>query len=186
MAGKKSDSMVSIRPAKVKDASIFAEVFVRAWQKGDRGIRPDWFLDALSVTGYFRSWKQRLSEMPANEVSFVAELNGALVGFLHGKPADPHGLERVVELGLLNVHPDYWSHGVGSALLKAFVDWAIQRGAGKMILWVASANSRARGFYERHGWTADGTVRMVGAELYGVPVEESRYRRELSRTRGPQ
>jgi hypothetical protein len=44
---------------------------------------------------------------------------------------------------------------------------------------VLSTNARARGFYERMGWRADGETR---AETIGVEVEETRYSLDL---RGP-
>ena len=35
------------------------------------------------------------------------------------------------------------------------------RGATRARLWVLELNGRARSFYERHGWRADGTSRVV-------------------------
>jgi hypothetical protein len=40
-------------------------------------------------------------------------------------------------------------------------------------LWVAEANPRARRFYEREGWTADGGVKIE--EFGGRPLREVRY-----------
>jgi RimJ/RimL family protein N-acetyltransferase len=46
------------------------------------------------------------------------------------------------------------------------------------VLWVLPANARARRFYERAGWTCDGTERTVDA--LGLTVPEVRYRRRSS------
>jgi len=46
------------------------------------------------------------------------------------------------------------------------------------MLWVVDANERARRFYERHGWTAEG-IEKVDTVL-GAMVTEVRYRRSLS------
>ena len=46
-----------------------------------------------------------------------------------------------------------------------------------MVLWVVPGNARARRFYERSGWSADGAERV--AEVNGVTVPECRYAKRL-------
>lgn len=56
------------------------------------------------------------------------------------------------ELYAINVHPRVWGTGLGTGLLHA-----AKRGlAGSAHLWVVDGNARARRFYERHDWQADG------------------------------
>jgi RimJ/RimL family protein N-acetyltransferase len=43
------------------------------------------------------------------------------------------------------------------------------------VLWVLEANERARRFYERGGWKADGETRVEA--ISGQPVPQVRYRR---------
>ena len=72
----------------------------------------------------------------------VAEDADRLVGFAAFAGAVLHALY---------VLPAYWGQGLGSRLLAA---------AGPVReLWVLRDNARARRFYERHGWRADGTER---------------------------
>jgi GNAT superfamily N-acetyltransferase len=52
------------------------------------------------------------------------------------------------ELHALYVLPEHWGHGIGDRLLEAAGDVSE--------LWVLEANTRARQFYERRGWSADG------------------------------
>jgi GNAT superfamily N-acetyltransferase len=68
------------------------------------------------------------------------------------------------ELHAIYVLPEHWSTGIGSQLLEV---------AGRAHeLWVLLGNDRARRFYERRGWAADGTQRQTPNG-----VTELRYRR---------
>ncbi|MDX6282980.1 MAG: hypothetical protein QOH03_4051 [Kribbellaceae bacterium] len=76
--------------------------------------------------------------------------------------------ETRVRLVGIFVEPSQWSSGVGSALMARFVSIARQADAvGEVDVW--ERNSRAIRFYERHGWTRDGTSRPgpAGANYVG-------------------
>jgi GNAT superfamily N-acetyltransferase len=64
-------------------------------------------------------------------------------------------------LEALYVRPSAWGTGVADELHM----WAVERlrdaGTTTARLWVLEENVRARRFYERHGWRADGTSRVV-------------------------
>jgi RimJ/RimL family protein N-acetyltransferase len=47
-----------------------------------------------------------------------------------------------------------------------------------MLLWVLKGNTRARRFYERQGFAADGAEEPF--EVDGVPVPEVRYTKALT------
>jgi GNAT superfamily N-acetyltransferase len=57
---------------------------------------------------------------------------------------------------LLYVSPDHWGSGVGSKLFDAGTAYLRERGFSEMTLWVLEGNTKARSFYERKGWSADG------------------------------
>ena len=85
----------------------------------------------------------------------IAELDGQPVGYamVHlraGSPTWPSS-ERAGEVETLSVHPSARGRGVGSALLRAVSGELAALGVGELALHVVSGNSRARGFYERHG-----------------------------------
>lgn len=70
------------------------------------------------------------------------------------------------ELVALYVLPDRWGRGAGGLLLQL---------AGPVTsLWVLEGNAVGRQFYERHGWSPDGTAR----DAFGVT--ELRYRRDVA------
>ena len=51
-------------------------------------------------------------------------------------------------------------------------------GHRNVVLWVLEDNPRARRFYERAGWEADGAQR--GIEIFGMTVPEVRYAKTLT------
>ena len=48
---------------------------------------------------------------------------------------------------------------------------------GRFKLWVLADNARARRFYERHGWTADGASQAL--TIPGAPIEV-RYEQDVA------
>jgi ribosomal protein S18 acetylase RimI-like enzyme len=57
--------------------------------------------------------------------------------------------------------------------MHAALDAMRSRGAAEAILWVLDDNPRARRFYEREGWHADGSAE---SEYLGLTVPLVRYR----------
>jgi GNAT superfamily N-acetyltransferase len=166
-----------VRPARSEDAAAIASVHVRAWQVGYRGIAPDAFLDGISLGERVTMWEKTLAELPPDRVILVAEDEGTIVGFAGGGPALRPAQENVEELYALNVAPSHWGMGAGGALLQAFTEWCVARGARELVLWVAERNARARGFYERRGLSSDGA--LEDADVLGMHVRECRYRKSL-------
>lgn len=85
---------------------------------------------------------------------------------------------QVAELYALYVHPDWWSTGTGRALVDRSLARVAAAGYTSITLWVLQDNTRARRFYGRAGFAADG-ARHVLDDLGGVT--ETRYRRALDR-----
>ena len=52
------------------------------------------------------------------------------------------------------------------------------RGYRAAVLWVQDANTRARRFYEKGGWVADGALKTE--DVWGTPVHQLRYRIALT------
>jgi GNAT superfamily N-acetyltransferase len=158
-----------IRPAVPDDAAAIADVHVRTWQTAYEHVFGAERLATLSVAQRAARWRESLA---ANQhVAFVAEAEGVVVGWATVGPSDG---DADGELYGLYVLPDEWSTGAGSALLRAAVGALRSAGHRDAVLWVLDDNPRARRFYEREGWSADGE-RRTGEHL-GVRTEEVRYR----------
>jgi GNAT superfamily N-acetyltransferase len=92
----------------------------------------------------------------------VAEIEGKFAGYCYvAAPTRDGGLGReVAEVAAMYVRPEHWRAGAGSALMEA----ALERLGGlpysDVVLWTFKENGRAIGFYERHGWRADGAEKV--------------------------
>ena len=92
----------------------------------------------------------------------------------HLTPAGRAG--HVGELYALYVTPAWWSTGTGRALMGSVLAALEAERYRRVVLWVLADNARARRFYERAGFAADGGTNILTG-LGGVL--ELRYTRPL-------
>lgn len=107
--------------------------------------------------------------------TFVAEVDGEVVGFVAVGACADDWAEG--ELFAIYVRPDHWGSGVGRSLIEAGEGRFRELALSDCVLWVLDVNARARRFYERVGWFADGAEREI--ELFGIQIPEMRYRKRL-------
>jgi GNAT superfamily N-acetyltransferase len=180
------DPAMTVRRAEPDDADDLGEVHVRAWQAGYLGMMPAAFLESFSAPERAGWWRRNLSEPSTLGETSVAVIGSRVVGFaVYGDareqpeplPDIDAGATPTGELYALNVHPDHWSGGVGSALIADAHAGLTAAGHRNALLWVVRDNARARVFYERRGWSADGVEHV--RDLQGATVPEVRYTRTL-------
>ncbi len=160
--------MVGVRRAERHDARTLAEIHVETWRATYVGVLPQEVLDGLNVEEREELWRQWIPH-PETEV-FVAVRDGEVVGFVSVGPS--WSSPGSGELYSIYVLPSAHGSGAGPALMDAAVA-ALARRFDEAILWVATENPRAKRFYERHGWIADGE--RVDS-IAGASVPETRYR----------
>ena len=126
-----------LRSAIASDASNIAEVFLRSFRYAYR----DGNVRLAHPDEDVRRWV-REELLPASELT-VAVCSGVVVGYVATKPG---WIEH------LYVDPAWIGTGVGSSLLAT----ARERLRGGCDLWTFQENTRARAFYEAHGFVAVG------------------------------
>ncbi|PSM43094.1 GNAT family N-acetyltransferase [Streptomyces dioscori] len=172
----------------LSDCPRVAEIRVRGWQSAYQGLMPRSYLDGLDVAAELPRRRAHFAQAAGKGVvNLVAESAGAVVGWAcHGpyrggepRTQDAGDIEGAgdAELYAIYVDPDRIGRGVGRALLRASVQRCAAAGHDRMLLWVLRENAGARRFYERAGFTADGTEEPY--EVEGVEVPEVRYARVL-------
>lgn len=170
--------MIAVRRAKLSDVDALVEVHVETWKVAYRGQLPDEFLDRQDETRPRRTamWHATLADSALR--IFVAELDGAVVGFVTvGRSRDDDRAPDTGELHGIYVHPRAWDTGTGRALMERAVEELRALGYREATLWVLGSNERARRFYETAGWHADGATKV---EHRGdLELREARYRRAL-------
>jgi mycothiol synthase len=159
----------AVRPAAVADAAAIADVHTRTWQAAYAHVFGSERLAGMDVEARAVRWRRWLAD---GETAFVAERDGAVVGFVWTGPSRDEDAEG--ELYAIYVVPDAWGSGAGSALMRAGVEAMRAAGNRDAILWVLADNPRARRFYEREGWALDGARK--DEEFLGLRVPEVRYR----------
>lgn len=166
-----------VRAAQPTDAVAVAEVHVRSWQGGYRGLLPDGYLDALRPEGRAKRYTFGDPDplAPATIVAIEAE---AIRGFATVGPSRDRDGEGNGELLALYVDPDRWGLGIGRTLIEAARSSLALGGYERASLWVLAGNRRAERFYLIDGWEPDGSRR--DDQIGGVTVTEIRYRRSLS------
>jgi ribosomal protein S18 acetylase RimI-like enzyme len=149
---------------RLADAEELARVHVQAWREAYAELLPQHFYDDAARESRQAMWSGLLLREDAGERFRVARREGRIVGLVaYGPAADHQGHppERDEQLYALYVLSSCYGHGVGQALL----DQAL--GERPAQLWVAKDNARARRFYEKNGFTADGTEH-VDQDLDGL------------------
>lgn len=150
-----------IREAVPGDADAIASLKVRAWRAAYDGILSD--LDRLDAVREVAGWRGYIEDRPADDRLWLAEENGAVVGYARTGGGEVHGLY---------VDPDLIGTGIGRALFEFAVADLRDRGAESVVVWHFVGNDRAAAFYERAGFTLDGARK---ASDFGV--DEVRRRR---------
>lgn len=168
-------SDASIRAATVADAPAIAIVHVAAWQAAYEGQLPAEFLASLSVADRTAVWSQALR---SGEIVLVADSEDGVTGFVSvGKSRDDDAVAGTAELNAIYLDPTRWSKGIGHQLHEAAIARLADDGYDAVTLWVLGGNTRAIGFYERHGWAADGATKVD--DRGEVAFHERRFRRPV-------
>ncbi|HUR48506.1 MAG TPA: GNAT family N-acetyltransferase [Acidimicrobiales bacterium] len=165
---------IDVRAAVVADYEEIGRVHVETWQVCYRGQIPDEILDSLSVAHRADQWHRRLSADPVEGAVFVAEDDAGIVGFASCSQArGEYAIEGSGEIEAIYLDPRRWRSGIGSRLLQVTEARLKDDGYRDAMLWVLTANERARRFYEAKGWAFDGTEKMYRRDGHDIP--ELRY-----------
>lgn len=155
---------VRLRAATATDARAVAEVHFAGWAWAYRGVLPDEVVSARTVEDREGQWRVGFSsDRRDGGGGLVAEgPAGRIVGFAaFGPAAAEHAVDpppRSGEVYAIYLLEEAAGRGIGRRLLSAAVDRLRDNGYDHAVLWVLATNSRARRFYERAGWHADGAV----------------------------
>ncbi|MFF3677793.1 GNAT family N-acetyltransferase [Streptomyces sp. NPDC002120] len=171
--------MVHVREMEAADIEAVSTIRVRGWQAAYAGIVPRTYLDAMTVEADASMRRRRFSPPRGESIDLVAHGEHGVVGWVCFGPcrSPVPGPRRVAEVYALYVAPDLIGQGIGRRLLGEAHSRMEGQGFGTSALWVLRDNRRARDFYERAGYRADGAAQE---DVYDeVTLTELRYRRGL-------
>jgi ribosomal protein S18 acetylase RimI-like enzyme len=184
--------MVVIRAGSAADATQVAAVQRAGWLAAYEGIIATEIINRVTAPDGGARVRQSFRTRPWQRMLVAVAGSGGPAGIIgyasHGPETDvlsapwPHPLStdgeggRAAELYALYVHPAWWSTGTGRALTERVLARSSRAGYSSITLWVLRDNQRARRFYEKAGFAADGATNVLTG-LGGVL--EVRYRRAL-------
>ncbi len=139
-----------LRRAEVADARELGELHLRAWWWAYREIVPHDKLTEHDPDEREAVWTEALER---GRVCWVEEVAGRIAGFvvLEGE-----------KLRAIYDDPNAQGAGVGTRLLAFAEHELAEAGIEDAVLTCMEQNQHARGFYERRGWTTDGTTHEGG------------------------
>lgn len=166
---------LALRRATPADAASIIDIHVRSRAVTYRGLLRDSYLDAGMRLESDVHWPAKLRAIEAGAGhALLCELDGVPVGFICLIGPDATGDVLVENLHAL---PERKGAGVGTALLAAARQWALDGGARRLHLLVLEDNLMAIRFYESRGW------RLAGRKddtMGGVDIVALRYELALA------
>jgi ribosomal protein S18 acetylase RimI-like enzyme len=170
---------VKLREARRGDELPVAELHVRSWQEAYSGLMPAEFLAALDPRDRAGRYRFESAEGPTTVLAVDRDGDGEeeLLGFASFGRSRDHDLPDHGEIGALYVDPTRHRGGIGRLLMVEARRRLAADGYAEAFLWVLDGNDRAREFYEREGWVADGARREENP--YDIVSNVSRFRRAL-------
>lgn len=133
-----------IRQMTEKDIEAVQQVARKSWHTTYQGIIPMSIQEEFLTRAYS---KEMLAKRLMFSHLFVAELDGKVVGFANYSPMTEQG---VAELNAIYLLPDYQAMGIGTALLKAGLDFLKE--VNIIYLNVEQDNEIGKRFYKRKGF----------------------------------
>ncbi len=143
----------TIREMVRADAPLVAAVQLQAWREAYATIMPASYLDGLDATRMTDGWRSALTDAdPADRNLLAVDVDGRVVAIGSSGSARDDDAPSGYELRMLNLLAEAYGTGLADRLMTELVG---ERGA---YLWVIEQNLRARAFYLRHGFIADGAT----------------------------
>jgi GNAT superfamily N-acetyltransferase len=165
---------VVIRPIQREEGAALRDIRLRAIRDA-----PDAFAvslaEALAQTDEgWTAWATGLATGEAS-VMYVAEDAGTWIGMAGGMRG-ASGPGEIAHLISMWVDPAHRGRGLGRRLVERVADWARDRGARRLELWVTAHNAAAIGLYARCGFGDIGASQPLPSD---AAVMERKMARDL-------
>lgn len=167
--------MFKIRYATYVDAKILGQIHALSWKVAYKNIVPDEILDNITIEKRIKFFEKALTEgWEEDALIFKDDIAVGLICI--GKCRDNDKDESTGEIWGIYLHPNYWNQGVGTELITWGLNELKHINFKEITLWVLENNLNARKFYEKMGFSHDGTIKEI---TIGRPLNEYRYVKTL-------
>ncbi len=152
---------MEIRIARPDDAPALAEVLALSWSEAYGAlISPEILARNVDPAVRLRSIKTRFSL--GVETFVLASADGRAAGMATLCPARDTECPGFGEIVAFYTRKADWGSGLAVQLMAFSLDCLQKQGFSQVLLWVLRDNGRARRFYEKCGFSADGAVKGCG------------------------
>ncbi len=144
----------SIRPAQPDDFTVIQALnhLLFLYEKQFTSTYNIWWMYQEKGINYFLN---RLLNQDSHSIFLVAEQGGEVIGYLTGHVSNIsyRAVNPIAELENMFVLPEHRGRGVGTALIKEFIQQAKSLGAKRFKVEALSANHSAISFYKHLGFS---------------------------------
>lgn len=157
---------MEVRHAGEDESGRMGLIYCESWKAAYKGIVPDDYLNSLTV--------ENCTPKKMNPAKNLVVLDGeACVGLCNISPGRDDGAGGEGEICAIYLLPDYFGKGFAKPLFERGVRELRGMGFTRQYLWVLADNARARSFYEKNGFHANGETRSI--TISGAALWETKY-----------
>ncbi len=131
---------LTIRPAAPADVPAMAAIRAEEWE-----TQEFW---QTRISAYLTAKISARQALPES-ATFVAAVDGAVVGFVAGHRTTRHNCQG--ELQWINVARRQRGRGIAARLVATMAGWFVEQQALRVCVDVVPENTAARGLYAKHG-----------------------------------
>lgn len=151
-----------IRRAKIGDEATLAHIQTESWKTAFQHIlTPEALEETTQVDRATVMYRRILEQNYGNGYLLSIDGKGHCIAWWGASRSED--MPGYAELICIHSLPDNRGKGFGSKMMDAVLQDVAAAGYKKIMLWVFEKNTRARQFYERHGFSANGKVKPDGA-----------------------
>ena len=165
----------AVRPATRDDMDSVVRVRLDGWRSAYAHVMSDDVFAGLEAMRDIEVERRRERFGAPGKVEWVGTVGDEVVGWALAGPGTDDPAPTPLELWGLYVDVALHGSGMAGALVRGVL------GDAAASLWVLEDNPRARAFYSRQGFVADGARKMLDGELSHIPeIRMVRTARDIS------
>lgn len=143
--------MFNVKNADFEDVKLMSEIMVKSFRYAFSAFISKQTMDAYTIEENCRVMLENL---------YIEGKMHFLLGEKSGMLVWQNAEDNLAEIVAIHSLPKSFGTGLGEAMLKKALSQMKETGQKSVFLWAFKENKRARRFYEKHGFTVDGTERI--------------------------
>ncbi len=163
---------ITIRKAELGDEKILAYIQTESWKSAFANIISAEDMERCTDIEKAEAMYENVLKSGYAEMS-ILELNGKPHCIAAWSKARNPQFSDCAELICIHSLCDKWGKGYGSMMMNHIIDEIKNSGYNSVLLWVFEKNTRARSFYEKHGFELTDNTQI------SYDAIEVMYRKEL-------